>query len=153
MVCAGWDDVQEYLRRLNAVKDGYQYRLPTEAEWEYAARAGAAGEFIEDLEAVAWHGGNAKDTPHVVASKKPNAVGLYDMLGNVAEWVNDWFDEKYYEQSPKSNPAGPKTRTEKTLRGGSWNQGKTASRYAFRFGEPANARIGYYGFRLVREKD
>jgi formylglycine-generating enzyme required for sulfatase activity len=153
MICASWDDIQEYIRRLNAKKDGFSYRLPTEAEWEYAARAGSAGEFIEDLDAVSWYEGNSKDTSHIVATKKPNAWGLYDMLGNVAEWVNDWYDEKYYEQSPKSNPPGPKTGTKKTLRAGSWNQGKAASRYAFRFSEAANYRNDYYGFRLVREKE
>ncbi len=153
MSCAGWVDVQKYLSLLNAKKDGFIYRLPTEAEWEYAARANAKSDFIENLDAVAWHIGNSDYTSHVVALKKPNAFGLYDMLGNVAEWVNDWYEEKYYEQSPKANPPGPKTGTEKTLRGGSYYQVKDWNTYAARFGDAPDAHNNHYGFRLVREKN
>lgn len=153
IVCVSWNDIQEFIRRLNEKKDGFKYRLPTEAEWEYAARAGAVGEFIENVDAAAWNGDNSDNTNHIVATKSPNAWGLYDMLGNVAEWVNDFYEEKYYEQSPKSNPPGPKTGAKRVLRGGSWNQGKTANRYAFRFSADADYRSTYYGFRLVREKE
>lgn len=153
MICASWIDVQKYISRLNAKKDGFKYRLPSEAEWEYAARAGTKSDDIEDLDAVAWNLTNSDDTSHVVATKKPNAFGLYDMLGNVVEWVNDWYEERYYEQSPKANPPGPKTGTEKTLRGGSWNQNNAASHYAFRFGDAPDYRNSFYGFRLVREKE
>ena len=153
MVCASWNDAQKYIGLLNAKKDGFKYRLPTEAEWEYAARAGAKSEYIEDLREVAWYAGNSDDTSHVVATKQPNAFGLYDMLGNVAEWVNDWYEAKYYEQSPKANPPGPKTGIKKTLRAGSWNHGVGACNYTWRFSEVPNFRNTYYGFRLVREKD
>lgn len=153
MMCASWNDVQKYIGLLNAKKDGFKYRLPTEAEWEYAARAGAKSDYTGDLESVAWYAANSDDTSHVVATKKPNAFGLYDMLGNVAEWVDDWYTGNYYEQSPKANPPGPKTGTEKTLRGGSWTHISAGTNYTFRLGKAPDFRNTFYGFRLVREKD
>jgi formylglycine-generating enzyme required for sulfatase activity len=100
------NDVHDFLAKLNARNDGYLYRLPTEAEWEFAARAGAAGE-PGSLDDFAWYGANSGDTTHPVGQKKPNAWGLYDMLGNVREWVEDNYTRDYYANSPLTDPTGP----------------------------------------------
>jgi formylglycine-generating enzyme required for sulfatase activity len=100
------NDVHDFLAKLNANNDGYKYRLPTEAEWEFAARAGAAGE-PASIDDFAWYGANSGDTTHPVGQKKPNAWGLYDMLGNVREWVEDNFTRDYYANSPVADPTGP----------------------------------------------
>jgi formylglycine-generating enzyme required for sulfatase activity len=100
-------EAQEFLDKLNARNDGYRYRLPTEAEWEYAARAGSKGPFTGKLDDIAWHAGNSEDETHPVGKKKPNAWGLYDMQGNVREWVQDFYSANYYSTSPVENPTGP----------------------------------------------
>lgn len=100
------NDVHDFLAKLNAANDGYKYRLPSEAEWEYAARAGDSGE-PQSLDDVAWYGVNSGDITHPVGTKKPNAWGLYDMLGNVREWVEDSFAANYYANSPAADPTGP----------------------------------------------
>src|ERR1700680_159797 len=110
-----FQDVQAFLSKLNARNDGYLYRLPPEAEWEYAARAGTADQFAgakvanslgrrSPADDWAWY--NVEQT-QPVANTKPNAWGLYDMRGNVAEWVQDWYDSKYYAKSPMTDPKGP----------------------------------------------
>jgi len=101
------DDAHDFLARLNARNDGYRYRLPTEAEWEYAARAGTTGTLTASLDEVAWYGANSEDETHPVGQKKPNAWGLYDMLGNVREWVEDLFARDFYSNSPVADPTGP----------------------------------------------
>ena len=100
------NDVHDFLAKLSEKHDGYLYRLPTEAEWEYAARAGSAGE-PASLDEYAWYGANSGDTTHPVGQKKPNAWGLYDMLGNVREWVEDNYVRNYYANSPAADPTGP----------------------------------------------
>ena len=102
------------------------YRLPTEAEWEYACRAGTTNRFYfgdhpEDLKANAWFDGNSQSKPHPVAHWKPNPWGLYDMTGNVWEWCNDFYGVKYYRTSPSDNPRGPKEGEKRVLRGGAWS--------------------------------
>jgi formylglycine-generating enzyme required for sulfatase activity len=102
------------------------YRLPTEAEWEYACRAGSStrfyfGESAEDLKSYAWFEGNSQSKPHPVGQRKPNAWGLYDMAGNVWEWCNDFYGAKYYRDSPGDNPRGPQQGEKRALRGGAWS--------------------------------
>lgn len=146
-----WNDVQEFLQRLNARQDGYRYRLPTEAEWEYAARAGSTGIYAGSLDRMGWHSQNGEGQTHPVGQKQPNAWGLYDMHGNVWEWVQDWYNDSYYGSSPAADPVGPPTGQSRVMRGGSWMY---VARYAsasarFRYGP--DDKSNDLGFRCVRE--
>jgi formylglycine-generating enzyme required for sulfatase activity len=115
-----WRDIQEFLTRLNQRADGYAYRLPTEAEWEYACRAGTTGNYADELEWLAWYANNSNQKVHPVGYKHPNAWGIYDMHGNVAEYCQDWYAANYYAQSPTVDPTGPANGTQRVLRGGSF---------------------------------
>ncbi|HOX37719.1 MAG TPA: formylglycine-generating enzyme family protein [Candidatus Brocadiia bacterium] len=152
-------DLKTWTCRFEA--DGY--RLPTEAEWEYAARAGSKtpfsfGESDAPLKMFAWFKDNAGGKPHPVAQRKPNPWGLYDMHGNLWEWCNDFYGVDYYAGSPKNDPRGPENGEKKVLRGGCWNSNPDACRSAYRYNESpayADACFGYdiYGFRCVRKYD
>jgi sulfatase modifying factor 1 len=113
------------------------YRLATEAEWEYACRAGTAGEYyfggdLRTLKQHAWYTDNSSRHTHVVGQKAPNPWGLYDMYGNVAEWCNDVYGENYYKTSPAQNPRGPEKGEIKVLRGGGWQDGADSLRSSWR---------------------
>jgi formylglycine-generating enzyme required for sulfatase activity len=149
-----WDDVQEFIKKLNQKEGGNKYRLPTEAEWEYAARAGTPGKysFGDDAGALgryAWYGDNSGDTTHPVGQKEPNGWGLYDMHGNVWEWVQDWYGEKYYAASPDTDPRGPSSGSDRVDRGGSWSLSARYCRSAARYGNAPGNRGDGLGFRLA----
>lgn len=150
-----WNDAQEFIRKLKW-KIGKNYRLPTEAEWEYAARSGGkkekwAGTSSEsELGEYAWFDLNSGGETHPAGKKKPNGLGLYDMSGNVWEWCQDFYDENYYKNSPKNNPSGPDSGTNHVLRGGSWFNGAGYTRTEKRLSIIPDYRDGNDGFRLVR---
>jgi formylglycine-generating enzyme required for sulfatase activity len=148
-----WDDAQEFLKRLNARQDGYRYRLPTEAEWEYAARVGSSEKQTGPLDAVAWYDGNSGNQTHPIGQKQANGWGLYDMQGNVWEWCQDFYDENYYQSSPAQDPQGPSSRLGRVLRGGSWNYDPRGGRVSGRNGGTLDDRNGGIGFRWVRERN
>ncbi|HEX9022574.1 MAG TPA: SUMF1/EgtB/PvdO family nonheme iron enzyme [Geobacteraceae bacterium] len=146
-----WEEVQDFITRLNA-KSGRKYRLPTEAEWEYAARSGGKKELYgggSKPDSFAWYEGNSDKTPHPVGLKSPNGLGLYDMSGNVWQWVSDWYDSAYYGVSPKKNPRGPASGSARVVRGGSWNDDEWFSRTTARGSKDPRYGNNETGFRLV----
>lgn len=148
-----WFDAQEFIQKMNERKDGFEYRLPTEAEWEYAARAGSKtafyfGDDIRKLDAFAWHETNSGAQTHDVRTRKPNAFGLYDIHGNVFEWTSDWYDP--YPEGAVQDPKGPPSGVSRVIRGGSYGLSGYAARSANRgMADPDVRSIGV-GFRLVR---
>jgi formylglycine-generating enzyme required for sulfatase activity len=148
----GWWDAQEFLSSLNARNDGYRYRLPTEAEWEYAARAGTVGNNAGKLDSIAWYGANSKRQTHPVGQKQLNAWGLYDMQGNVWEWCQDWYDDSYYRNSPAKDPQGPSSGSLRVLRGGSWVTHTRDVRVTSRYKGGPVVQSALVGFRCVRER-
>ncbi len=146
-----WNDTQEFIRKLNS-QSGKTYRLPTEAEWEYAARSGGKSEKYaggNDVDPVAWYVDNSGRKTHPVGQKRPNGLGLYDMSGNVWEWCSDWHGEKYYSQSSRDNPGGPSSGSWRVLRGGSCSGSSDYARAADRFFIGPEFRYYYNGFRLA----
>jgi formylglycine-generating enzyme required for sulfatase activity len=169
--CVSWDDAQEFCKKASkrpltpdslrssrpspAGGEGtYTVRLPTEAEWEYACRAGTrttyyAGDTEADLDRAAWYYRNSGNTTHPVGQKVPNAWGLYDVHGNVWEWVQDCYDDSYYGESPRVDPKGPASGEYRVLRGGSWNDDPDYCRAAHRHRFNPGNRDSDFGFRLA----
>ncbi len=145
-----WEDIQQFAARLNVLNDGFHYRLPTEAEWEYAARTGEPAEKTDGIGEYAWYADNSGGKPHPVGTKGPNAWGLHDMFGNVWEWIQDCYDPGYYAASAVQDPAGPAAGTGHINRGGAWGSAADFCRSSFRIGCQADARYNITGFRLVR---
>jgi formylglycine-generating enzyme required for sulfatase activity len=182
-----WDDAQKFLAAMNARNDGYHYRLPSEAEWEYAARADTIFPRYENLDDIGWYAQNSGkrripteeigslwpnptlpgvgDDPsnyvlrllangnetHDVGQQKPNSWQLYDMLGNVWQWVSDWYDKDYYSSSPLNDPAGPSSGQFRVMRGGSWSGTLWTVRVSARNWLPPASSSDNVGFRCVRE--
>ncbi|GJQ57905.1 MAG: formylglycine-generating enzyme family protein [Candidatus Scalindua sp. AMX11] len=151
-----WHDVQDFIKKLNK-KTGLHHRLPTEAEWEYAARSGGGDEEWagtnnkSEIAEYGWFAHNsAKAGTQAVAWKKPNGLGLYDMMGNVWEWCSDWYDSDYYKISPEKDPEGPPEGSNRVIRGGGWKSKpehlRTVNRNGFL---PTSKKFANIGFRLA----
>jgi formylglycine-generating enzyme required for sulfatase activity len=149
-----WEDVHDFIRHLNQ-KEGHSfYRLPTEAEWEYSARAGTTstnyfGNDLSQLGDYAWYEGNSGKTTHPVGQKRPNAWGLYDMLGNVDEWVGDWLGWDYYANSPSVDPTGPSSGDTHVTRGCDRADSPRRCWSAKRTHCGLDCRVHLLGFRLA----
>ncbi|MFA6293661.1 MAG: formylglycine-generating enzyme family protein [Victivallales bacterium] len=145
-----WKEAAEFCENLSE-KTKKKVRLPSEAEWEYACRAGTATlySFRGNLADYAWFNDNAGKKTHPVGLKKPNPAGLYDMHGNVWEWCSDWYEEKYYANAKTVDPQGPDTGKKRSLRGGSWTARPQRCSTAVRGGGDPAERAKYIGFRVV----
>jgi len=145
-----WDDIQLFfLRKINQKNDGFEYRLPTEAEWEYAARAGTTTLYggTGSLDNMGWYDKNSNSETHPVGTKQPNFFGLYDMHGNVWEWCEDWYGS--YPNGPLADPTGPQNGESRVFRGGSWSYAAVAAESAWRLGLTPAGRNDNIGFRVA----
>lgn len=165
-----WNDCQRFIKRIE-IFASKKYRLPTEAEWEYACRAGTTGERYGPLDEIAWYSANTSGSTEAVAQLKPNAWGLRDMLGNIYEWCQDWFSDKYYATSPIQNPSGPAQNSSldvqlgegenaktvelnnvgRVVRGGDFKSDADGVTAASRFFDDPDSPMGLDGFRLIME--
>ena len=146
-----WDDCKEFITNLNNLT-GINFRLPTEAEWEYAARRGNGSQGYKysgsnTISDVAWYNGNSGSETHNVKTKSPNELGIYDMSGNVFEWCEDWYGG--YSSGSQTNPTGPSSGFFRVLRGGSWYSNTKACRVSNRSNDSPGSRYSRYGFRVV----
>lgn len=147
-----WNDCQAFIRKLNELTNR-RFRLPTEAEWEFAARGGIKSNHTpfsgsSNIDDVAWYVGNSGSKPHPVMTKKPNELGIYDMSGNVCEWCQDWYGN--YNRDAQTNPTGPASGSYRVNRGGGWNYKARVCRLSCRFKTSPDSNIdNYLGFRLV----
>ncbi|KKG14767.1 hypothetical protein EO98_00160 [Methanosarcina sp. 2.H.T.1A.6] len=151
-----WNDVQEFVKKLNATESTDKYRLPSEAEWEYACRAGTQtgysfGDDESKLNDYAWYAENSGRKTHSICRKQPNSWGLYDMHGNVWEWVQDKWHENYKDSPFDGNSWEDEDCFDRVSRGGSWYCGAESCRSAGRFKREAESRFGNLGFRLLME--
>ena len=175
MYYVSWEEAQAFIRKLNEANDGYTYRLPSEAEWEYAARAGTTGDYAGNLDAMAWYGNNSGNNPldaaaiwandkanyfkritenggqtHPVGQKQPNSFGLYDMHGNVWEWCQDYYQDSYAgAPTDGSTWLSGKDSRYRVLRGGSWGSYADGCRSADRRRNEPGGRVSRNGFRVV----
>ena len=154
-----WNDCQTFLNKLNnllagQLPGGRRFRLPTEAEWEYAARGGNRSGSTQysgssSIDNVAWYGSNSGDRTHPVKCKSPNELGLYDMSGNVFEWCDDWYSSDYYSNSPRNNPQGPSSGSDRVRRGGCWVTYAQICRVADRLSSSPDIGSNGSGLRLA----
>jgi formylglycine-generating enzyme len=152
-----WNDIQDYIQKLNAkIKTSKKYRLPTEAEWEFAARGGNNSNNYKysgsnTIDNVAWYNSNSDSKTHPIGTKQANELGIYDMSGNVWEWCSDSYDENYYKNYPLQKPKGAQSDSSRVLRGGSWFVNDYYCRFANRGRNEPDVRFSDLGFRLVRD--
>jgi len=151
-----WEDARAFIQWLNDRDPGHRYRLPTEAEWEYACRAGTDttwffGDDFTIIHRYAWYYRNAGDGPRPVATRLPNPWGLYDMLGNVYEWVSDWYNAESYQQHREQDPTGPSSGQARVCRGGGWHCNPDNCRCAYRNYGPPDKRSMSIGFRIAAD--
>ena len=153
MYYVSWEDCQEFITKLNALT-GKTFRLPTEAEWEFAARGGNKSQGFtysgsNTVDDVAWYFDTSSSTTHPVATKAPNELGIYDMSGSVYEWCNDWYSRSYYTSESQTNPTGPDSGSNRVWRGGSWAGDARACRVSNRSSKDPTYRGNYLGLRLA----
>ena len=148
-----WEDCKTFINKLNSLT-GQSFRLPTEAEWEYAARGGSKSlnytySGSNNIDDVAWYHVNSRSKAHPVKTKEPNELGIYDMSGNVWTWCEDWYDSSYYKNSPSTNPTGPASGYYRVIRGGGWSFSAEGSRSADRVSCTPSKRGFNIGLRLA----
>jgi len=147
-----WNDIQGFIKKLNA-KTSQNFRLPTEAEWEYACRSGGKDQIYcggDQLASLSWSDENSSGKTHAVGQKQANGLGIHDMSGNVWEWIQDWHNDYYYKHSPVNNPTGPTNGSIHGFRGGAWGYGAKSCRSTNRYGFDPGFRSYDLGFRLAK---